>query len=408
MTTKQMRDVCVIGGGPAGMMAAYAAAGRGHSVALFEKNKKLGKKLYITGKGRCNLTNAAPIEDFFGSVVHNGAFLYSAFYTFDNTKLIELLEGFGLAVKTERGGRVFPVSDKSSDVLKTLNKALDSANVKVKLKASVSEIIIKDGRVQGIICDGEERHFDSVIVATGGVSYPTTGSTGDGYTFAKLAGHMIETPVPSLVGLDTAEDLSEYAGITLKNVGFTLKKGKKQVYREQGELLITHTGLSGPLVLSASAYMDGDEGYTAIIDMKPALDEKTLDKRLLRDFTEKANKDFSNVLAGLVPAKLAPLIAAACGINIDKKAHSITREERASLCRALKSLALAVKGPRPIKEAVITRGGVDVRSIDPSTMQSRLCEGLYFAGEVIDVDALTGGYNLQIAFSTGYLAGSSC
>ncbi len=408
MTTERTRKVCVIGGGPAGMLAAYAAAGRGHDVTLYEKNEKLGKKLYITGKGRCNITNAAPIEDFFGSVVHNGAFLYSAFYTFDNTQLIEMLESFGLAVKTERGGRVFPVSDKSSDVLKTLDKALASAGVKVKLKTTVSDILLKDGRVQGILCGKEKLLFDRVIIATGGVSYPVTGSTGDGFVFAKRAGHKVETPYPSLVGLDTAEDVSEYAGITLKNVGFTLKKGKKQVYREQGELLITHTGISGPLVLSASAYMDGDEGYTAIIDMKPALDEKTLDNRLLRDLSEKVNKDFGNVLGGLVPAKLAPLIAAACGIDLNKKAHSITREERGLLCKSLKGLSLCVKGRRPIKEAVITRGGVDVRSIDPSTMQSRHCEGLYFAGEVVDVDALTGGYNLQIAFSTGYLAGLSC
>ncbi len=408
MTTERTRKVCVIGGGPAGMLAAYAAAGRGHDVTLYEKNEKLGKKLYITGKGRCNITNAAPIEDFFGSVVHNGAFLYSAFYTFDNTQLIEMLESFGLAVKTERGGRVFPVSDKSSDVLKTLDKALTSAGVKVKLKTTVSDILLKDGRVQGILCGKEKLLFDRVIIATGGVSYPVTGSTGDGFVFAKRAGHKVETPYPSLVGLDTTEDVSEYAGITLKNIGFTLKKGKKQVYREQGELLITHTGISGPLVLSASAYMDGDEGYTAIIDMKPALDEKTLDNRLLRDLSEKVNKDFGNVLGGLVPAKLAPLIAAACGIDLNKKAHSITREERGLLCKSLKGLSLCVKGRRPIKEAVITRGGVDVRSIDPSTMQSRHCEGLYFAGEVVDVDALTGGYNLQIAFSTGYLAGLSC
>jgi predicted Rossmann fold flavoprotein len=406
--TETKQNVCVIGGGPAGIMAAYAAAVRGRSVTLFEKNEKLGKKLYITGKGRCNLTNAAPIEDFFDSVVHNGAFLYSAFYTFGNTQLIELLERFGLAVKTERGGRVFPVSDKSSDVLKSLNKLLDSAGVQVKLKTAVSDIIIRDGRVVGIMCDGEKLLFDSVIVATGGVSYPATGSTGDGYTFAAHAGHKIETPYPSLVGLDTEEDMSPYAGITLKNVVLTLKKGNKQVFQDQGELLITHTGISGPLVLSASAYMDGDEGYTAVIDMKPALDEKTLDKRLLRDFTEKANKDFGNVLGGLVPAKLAPMTAQASGTDMNKKAHSITREERGALCRALKGFTLTVKGRRPIKEAVITRGGVDVCSIDPSTMQSRLCEGLYFAGEVIDVDALTGGYNLQIAFSTGYLAGSSC
>ncbi len=403
-----MRKICVIGGGPAGIMAAYAAAGQGHSVTLFEKNEKLGKKLYITGKGRCNITNAAPIEDFFDSVVRNGAFLYSAFYTFGNTQLLGLLESLGLAVKTERGGRVFPVSDKSSDVIKTLNKALETVGVSVRLKMTVSDIVTNDRRVQGIMCGGEKLLFDSVIVATGGVSYPATGATGDGYAFAKHAGHSIETPCASLVGLDTAEDVSAYAGITLKNVELVLKKGKKQFFREQGELLITHTGISGPLVLSASAYMDGGEGYKAIINLKPALDEKTLDKRLLRDFAEKSNKDFGNVLCGLVPANLAPLIAQTCGIDMNKKAHSITREERGALCACLKGLSLTVKGTRPISEAVITRGGVDVRGIDPSTMQSRFCEGLYFAGEVIDVDALTGGYNLQIAFSTGYLAGINC
>lgn len=403
-----MRKVCVIGGGPAGMMAALSAAQKGCDVTLIEKNEKLGKKLYITGKGRCNITNAAPIEDFFQSVVHNGAFLYSAFYTFDNAQLIHLLESLGLPVKTERGGRVFPVSDKSSDVLKTLGSALGKAGVHIRLNTAVSEIAVKDDRVTGVICGGQSLGFGSVIVATGGVSYPATGSTGDGYAFAQLAGHLIETPCPSLVGLDTVEAVADFAGITLKNVGFKLKKGKKSVYHEQGELLITHTGLSGPLVLSASAYMDGDEGYCALIDFKPALDEKTLDKRLQRDFEEKANRDFGNVLCGIVPAKLASLIASASGIDINKKAHSITREERGALCAVLKALKLNVKGRRSIEEAVVTRGGVDVRGIDPSTMQSKLCEGLFFAGEVIDVDALTGGYNLQIAFSTGYLAGISC
>ncbi len=403
-----MGEVCVIGGGPAGMMAAYAAAGNGHAVTLFEKNEKLGKKLFITGKGRCNITNAAPIEDFFGSVVRNDAFLYSAFYTFSNVQLIEWLEKMGLPTKTERGGRVFPVSDKSSDVLKVLGKALSKVGVKVELGMAVTRVITQDGQVKGVECGGKERGFNSVIIATGGLSYPVTGSTGDGYRFARQTGHKITETSPSLIGLETLEDLSPYAGITLKNVGFALKNGKKAVYREQGELLLTHTGISGPLVLSASAYMQGDSGYTAVIDFKPALDEKTLDKRLLRDFEERANKNFDNVLGGLVPAKLSPLIAGYCGIAPDKKVHSITREERSALCAALKGLKLSVKGKRPIAEAVITRGGVDVRSIDPSTMQSKMCGGLYFAGEVIDVDALTGGYNLQIAFSTGYLAGSSC
>jgi len=403
-----MRKVCVIGGGPAGMMAAIAAAEAGRDVTLFEKNEKLGKKLYITGKGRCNVTNAAPIGDFFQSVVRNGAFLYSALYTFDNMRLMNMLEGLGLPLKTERGGRVFPVSDKSSDVLKALGKALDKAGVHVRLHTAVTRIAAEDNRVTGVVVNGNELFFDSVILATGGVSYPSTGSTGDGYAFAKQLGHNVEPPCASLVGLDTLEEMGEYAGITLKNVGFALKKGNKTVFREQGELLLTHTGVSGPLALSASAYMDGSEGYSAEIDFKPALDHKTLDKRLLRDFAEKANKDFGNVLGGLVPAKLAPLIASASGIGLGTKAHSITREQRGALCRTLKALSLGIKGKRPVAEAVITRGGIDVRGIDPSTMASRIVEGLYFAGEVIDVDALTGGYNLQIAFSTGYLAGISC
>lgn len=403
-----MRRVCVIGGGPAGMMAALSAAQNGCCVTLIEKNEKLGKKLYITGKGRCNVTNAAPIEDFFRSVVKGGAFLYSAFDAFDNTQLMALLESFGLALKTERGGRVFPVSDKSSDVIKALGRALAAQNVQIRLNTAVSSLAVKDGRVTGVVCAGSELPFDSVIVATGGVSYPGTGSTGDGYAFARLAGHSVAPPEPTLVGLDTVQDMSGYAGLTLRNVGFALKKGKRAVYREQGELLITHTGLSGPLVLSASAYMDGDDGYTAVIDLKPALDEKTLDNRLLRDFTEKANRDFGNVLGGLVPVRLSPLIAAASGIPLDKKAHSITRGERGALCGTLKGLTLPVKGRRPVAEAVVTRGGVEVRGINPSTMQSKLCEGLSFAGEVIDVDALTGGYNLQIAFSTGFLAGLNC
>lgn len=403
-----MADVCVIGGGPAGMMAAYAAAQNGHAVTLFEKNEKLGKKLYLTGKGRCNVTNAAPVEDLISSVVQGGAFLYSAFYTFDNTALIELLSRFGLTTKTERGGRVFPVSDKSSDVIRTLGKALSSEGVRIRLHAKVEELLATDGRITGIVCGGECLNFDRVIVATGGLSYPSTGSTGDGYAFAKSAGHTVTDLSASLVGLETEEDTASLAGLTLKNIGFSLYGGKRCVYREQGELLFTHSGISGPLVLSASAHMDGDKPYKAVIDLKPALDEKILDQRLLRDFSEKSNKDFLNVLCGLVPLKLAPLIAQRARIPEELKAHSITREQRAALCHVLKGLSLIVRGKRPIAEAVITRGGVELLQIDPSTMQSRICEGLFFAGEVIDTDALTGGYNLQIAFSTGYLAGISC
>ncbi len=403
-----MKRVCVIGGGPAGIMAAYAAAANGRSAMLFEKNEKLGKKLYITGKGRCNITNAAPIEDFFDNVVSNGVFLYSAFYTLTNSQLIELMGRHGLETKTERGGRVFPASDKSSDVIKTLTKALGGAGAALRLNSRIEGLIIEDNMVKGVVCDAKDMPFDSVIIATGGLSYPSTGSTGDGYRFALEAGHSITEPAASLVGVDTNEDVRELAGLTLKNVSLSLICGGKTVYAEQGEMLFTHTGVSGPLVLSASAHMQSGKNYELSVDLKPALDYKTLDARLLRDLTERSNKDLVNVLGGLLPSKLISFVAARTGIDADKKAHSITKEERARLAETLKCLRFCVKGKRPIEEAVITRGGVNVKEIDPSTMQSKLVKGLYFAGEVIDVDALTGGYNLQIAFSTGFLAGISC
>lgn len=390
------------------MMAAYAAASGGKTVYLYDGNEKLGKKLYITGKGRCNVTNAAPIEDFFDNVVSNGVFLYSAFYTFGNTELIEFLNKNGLETKVERGGRVFPLSDKASDVIRTLAKALNSAGVNVHLNSKIRELVISGGKVKGVKAGGEELPFDSVIVATGGLSYPSTGSTGDGYAFARQAGHTIKKTSASLIAVDTAEEVRGLAGLTLKNIGASLICGGKTVFSEQGELLFTHTGLSGPLMLSASAYMQDDKKYEIVIDLKPALDYKTLDARLLRDFAEKSNKDFINVLSGLLPAKLIPYTADVAGISPDKKANSITKEERARLAHILKSLKFNVTGKRPIEEAVITRGGVNVKEIDSSTMQSKLCSGLYFAGEVIDLDALTGGFNLQIAFSTGFLAGKSC
>jgi len=402
-----MSEICVVGGGPAGMMAAYAAGFRGHSVTLLEKNAKLGKKLYLTGKGRCNITNAAPIEDFFDSVVVGGAFLYSAFYTLDNVALLELLARFGLKTKTERGGRVFPESDKASDVTRALTKAMDSVGVKVRLNTRVEGLLIENGRCAGVVVGGKPERYDAVILATGGLSYPPTGSTGDGYEFARSAGHDISPTSASLVGLDTVDDVSGLAGLTLKNVSLTLTQGKRKLFSQQGEMLFTHTGVSGPLVLSASAYVEDGGDYTLTIDLKPALDEKTLDRRVLRDIGEAPNKNFSNLLGGLLPSSLIAYFCRACGIPPETKAHSITREQRAALVRTLKALRFQVKQKRPIEEAVITRGGVSLKQIDPSTMQSRICPGLYFAGEMIDVDALTGGYNLQIAFSTGYLAGIS-
>jgi predicted Rossmann fold flavoprotein len=402
------KRVCVIGGGPAGITAAYSAALKGDSAELFEKNEKLGKKLYLTGKGRCNLTNAAPIEDYFENIVSNSSFLYSALYTFGNKELIELMSKFGLQTKVERGNRVFPCSDKSSDVIKALAKAVSGVGVKVNLNSKIQGILTENKRVRGILCEGRKIPFDSVIIATGGLSYPSTGSTGDGYEFARYVGHSITAPKASLVGVDTTDDVGFLAGLTLKNVGLNLIKNNKCIYKEQGEMLFTHTGVSGPLVLTASAYMQDGESYEIAVDLKPALDLKTLDARLIRDFAEKSNKDLNNVLAGLLPAKLIPLMIFRLNMDARKKANSITREERAYLTEALKSFSFKVKGKRPIEEAVITRGGVKTSEIDPSTMESKLCHGLFFAGEVIDVDALTGGFNLQIAFSTGYLAGANC
>lgn len=388
------------------MMAAYAAAKNGCETTLLEKNEKLGKKLYITGKGRCNITNAADIADFFDNVVTNRTFLYSAFYTFSNTQLIDLLGEHGLRTKTERGGRVFPVSDKSSDVIKALSKALDTAGVRIRLNADVERVMVENNTVKGVACAGEILSFDRVVVATGGVSYASTGCTGDGYRFAKMTGHHVTDTSASLVGVDTADDVSGMAGLTLKNVKLTLKKDNKMVFSQQGEMLFTHTGISGPLVLSASAYMT-DGIYAADIDLKPALNGATLDTRLVRDLRERSNQDFANVLTGLLPKKLIGFVVNQTGIDGGKKAHSITKQERKRLGQVLKCLTLEIKEKRPIREAVITRGGVDVKQIDASTMQSKIIDGLYFAGEVMDVDALTGGYNLQIAFSTGYLAGSS-
>ena len=401
-----MKKVCVIGAGAAGMMAAYAAAEAGCAVTLIEKNEKLGKKLYITGKGRCNITNSADISEFFDSVVTNNTFLYSAFYTFPNSSLIEFLEKFGLKTKNERGGRVFPVSDKSSDVIKTFEKAMASANVDVRLNTNVKRVLTDGKRITQVETEDRE-DFDSVIIACGGVSYPSTGSTGDGFKFAKELGHTVVEPSATLVRLNTVDDVGGLAGLTLKNVNLKVYENGRQVFTQQGEMLFTHTGISGPLVLSASAYIRDGRDCEAVIDLKPALSDKTLDERLIRDFTERSNQNFSNVLGGLLPGGLIDYVISACSVKEDAKANSITKEQRRELTQVLKGFKLKIKEKRPLKEAVVTRGGVSVKEIDPSTMQSKLIDGLYFAGEVIDVDALTGGYNLQIAFSTGWLAGKS-
>ena len=393
------------------MMAAYSAAVSGARVTLFERNEKLGKKLFITGKGRCNVTNDCDTEEFFSKIPTNPKFLYSAVYTFPSYSLTALLNDNGLETKVERGGRVFPASDKSSDVIKTLVRMLEKAGVRVKLETGI-KTVKKTSEGFLLTTDGKDDiSFDRVIIATGGLSYPKTGSTGDGYGFARSFGHKVRPARPSLIPLVVREKeiTADMMGLSLKNVRLTVTENGLPVFSDQGEMLFTHFGISGPLVLSASAHiMDGVfRDVKAELDLKPALSEEKLDARILRDFDENRQKQLSTVARGLFPAKLAPHVLAFAGLDGEKSVSEVTREERAALVRATKHFTLTVTGTRPIDEAVITRGGVDVRGIDPSTMQSRSVDGLYFAGELIDVDGYTGGYNLQIAFSTGYLAGLS-
>lgn len=408
-----MSRVAVIGGGAAGMMAAIAAAEHGHQVQLFEKNEKLGKKIYITGKGRCNVTNACDTEELFAAVVHNPKFLYSSFYSFTNRDIMELVEKNGCPLKTERGGRVFPVSDKSSDVIRALTVCLKNAGVQVRLYEEVDSVETGDGGVSGIRLKktGERIPADAVIVATGGLSYPSTGSTGDGYRFAEKTGHKVTDLSPALVPFETAEPVvKELQGLSLKNIQARILKGKKVIYEEFGEMLFTHFGVSGPVLLSASSYGAAQlkKGpLTLSLDLKPALSEEQLDARILRDFEEQKNKQYKNSLSRLLPAKMIPVIVERSGIDPDKKINEITREERRRIVQAVKDFRLTLTGLRGYKEAIITQGGVSVREINPSTMESKLVKGLCFAGEVLDLDAVTGGYNLQIAWSTGYLAGSS-
>lgn len=394
------------------MFAAGLAAQNGNSVTLIEKNEKLGKKLYITGKGRCNVTNDTDPESLIANTVNNPYFLYSAFYSFTAQDTMAFFEKMGIPLKTERGNRVFPVSDKSSDIIKGLKNFLTKNNVKVMLNTKVKSIIAEKGRIKAVDTGEKKLSCDSLIIACGGMSYPVTGSDGDGYKFAKKCGHIITKPCPSLVPLRAKEKwCAELMGLSLKNVSAEFFIDKKSVYKELGELMFTHFGVTGPLVLSGSAYvnraLEAGKAVSLKIDLKPALDEKELDSRLLKDFAKYANKEFKNALDDLLPQKLIPVIVSLSGIEQDKRVNGITKVQRQALLSLLKGLTLNISSTSGFNEAVVTSGGVSVDEIDPSTMQSKLMKNLYFCGEVIDVDAFTGGFNLQIAFSTAYLAGTN-
>ncbi len=407
-----MKKVVIIGGGAAGLMAAYRAAQGGNSVTVLEKNQKVGRKIMITGKGRCNVTNNCDTDTLIKNVAVNGRFLYSAFNHFPSYSTMEFFETAGVPLKTERGNRVFPVSDKASDIVDALYAALKRAGAKILNKVA-QEIIVENGKISGVICnDGEHFSADAVVLATGGASYPLTGSTGDGYKMAQSLGHTVTELKASLIPITVHEGFcTTLSGLSLKNVTLSVfEEGKKKpIFNEMGEMLFTHFGVSGPLVLSASSLMRkiDEKKYKMFIDLKPALDTQTLDARLQRDFSGNLNKDIINSLDKLLPKSLIPVVIKLSGIDLRTKVNQITREQRAALLSVIKALPLTVTGFRPIEEAIITSGGISVKEIDPSTMQSKLISGLYFAGEIIDVDAYTGGFNLQIAFSTGSLAGSS-
>lgn len=407
-----MSKVLIIGAGAAGMYAALAAARQGHQVHLFEKNDRAGRKLFITGKGRCNLTNDCDTEEMLQAVKSNRKFLYSSFYTHTNQDVIRFFEENGMPVKTERGGRVFPSSDHSSDVIRTLEQQMKAFQVHLYLHAEVKSLLVENGQVAGItLADGREEKGDACIVATGGFSYPLTGSTGDGYLFARDAGHKVTPLFPSLVPVEAKEKwVGDLMGLSLRNIQLTVKDGKKEVYRDFGEMLFTHFGLSGPVILSATSEVGPrleKSPLTFHIDLKPALSQEQLDQRILRDFGEQKNRQFKNSLGKLLPSKLIPVVVELSGIPPEKKIHDISREERRALVCLIKDLTVTVVSLRGWSEAIITKGGVSVREIDPATMESKITKGLYFAGEVLDLDAVTGGFNLQIAWSTAYMAGSS-
>ncbi|MBQ8684883.1 MAG: NAD(P)/FAD-dependent oxidoreductase [Clostridia bacterium] len=417
-----MKKVCVIGGGAAGLMAAYAAGEKGHEVLLFEKNEKLGKKIYITGKGRCNFTNDVAPEEFLQNVVRGEKFLRGAIYSFPSQKTIEFFERYGLSVKIERGNRAFPVSDHASDVTKTLEKACKSVGVSIRLNEKVEKILSTSentstmsdigimSRIVKLKTDKEEYDCDVVIVATGGLSYPSTGSTGDGYAFAKTLGHTVTDLKCGLCGLNlTGDDFKELQGLTLKNVSLTVKSGAKTVYSDFGEALFTHFGISGPIVLSASSVINRMplQALAVTLDLKPALDEQTLDKRLLREFEQYKNKQIFNALTELLPQKLISFVLKASGVSERKPVNAVMKEERGRLVKTLKNLPLRIKSLRGFEEAIVTSGGISLSEINPKTMESKKISGLKFCGEVLDVDAFTGGFNMQIAFATGYAAGST-
>lgn len=409
-----LKRVVIIGAGASGMLAAKVASDRGYKVIVLEKQKRCGQKLLITGKGRCNITNNCEIEELIENVPTNGKFLYSAFYTFTNDQVIDMFNDLGVETKTERGKRVFPVSDKAVDVVRALEKQMRSnKNVEVLLNSKVDKIEAQDGKVKKVILsDKREIECDSVIVATGGVSYPRTGSSGDGYKFARNLGHTIIKPKASLIGLEVMEDyVTDLAKLSLRNVSINVYNSKnKKIYDDFGEMEFTKYGLDGPIIKSASCRM-GDlskENYKIVLDLKPALDEDKLDKRVQKDFQKYANKNFENSLNDLLPKQLIPMIVKLSKIDPYIKVNQISKEERKNLVHLIKNITFTVKNYRPIEEAIITSGGVKTSEINSSTMESKLVSGLYFAGEVIDVDAYTGGFNLQIAFSTAYLAAINC
>lgn len=406
-----MSKVLVVGGGAAGMFAAIFAAYNGNEVHIFEKNEKLGKKLFITGKGRCNITNASDMDTLFASVVTNPKFLYSSFYGYDNQNVIEFFERIGVRTKVERGNRVFPVSDHSSDVIGALTKELHQLGVLIHLHTEVKKVVGEDRFEYLETKDGQKITGDACVVATGGFSYQTTGSTGDGYRFAKETGHQVTDIMPALVPLELKETyVKELQGLSLRNVTAAIYDGKKKLYEDFGEMLFTHYGVSGPLMLSASSYIGKQlkrSELKLVIDLKPALFFEQLDQRVLRDFEENKNKQFKNAVTKLFPGKLLPVMLKLSGINVEKKVNLISKEERHQFVHLMKNFTWTITRLRDFNEAIITKGGVKVKEINPSTMESKLVNGLYFVGEVLDLDALTGGFNLQIAWSTAYAAGSS-